>query len=51
MAQRTPEAADRSWQAKDVAAGLVWEKFGETTEEDYRLASKTLLQTNHPSGV
>ena len=52
MAWGTPEAADGYRQAKRAAARvvaeaktLVWEKFGEAMEEDYRSASKKFWQT------
>ena len=52
LACRTPEAADRYRLAKRTAAAVVaeaktraWEKFGETMEKDFRVASKRFWTT------
>ncbi len=46
MAQGSPEAADRYWEARRDVASVVreakiwlWEEFGEAMEKDFRLAS------------
>ena len=52
LARGTPQAADRYQQAQHAAARavaeakiLVWEKFGETMEEDYRWVLKRIWRT------
>ena len=52
LASGTPEAADGYRQAKRVAASAVaeaktraWEEFGETMENDFRMASKRFWST------
>ncbi|XP_065327683.1 scavenger receptor cysteine-rich type 1 protein M130-like [Pelmatolapia mariae] len=58
LACGTPEAADRYRQTKRNAARAVtkaktrvWEKFGETTEKDFRTASKRFWQTVRSGAV